>query len=82
MTHRNSPQRLNGRIKHSIVPWCFEVFGEKWDITKICQVAVELGCESVELVKPEDFPILRQHGLQCALGAINMEPDAPFVKGF
>lgn len=71
-----------GRIKHSIVPWCFELFGEKWSLEKTCQVAAELGCASVELVKPEHYPLLSQYGLTCALGFVNMDPDPPFIKGF
>jgi hydroxypyruvate isomerase len=76
------PVATKGRIKHSIVPWCFELFGEKWSIEKICQVAKELGCVSVELTMPENFPTLKKYGLTCAIGQINMNPDPPFVKGF
>jgi hydroxypyruvate isomerase len=71
-----------GRINHSIVHWCFEAFGEKWDINKTAQVARELGCKSVELIASEHYPALKKHGLICAIGQINMDPDPPFVKGF
>lgn len=73
---------MNGRIKHSIVPWCFELFGENWNIERTCEVAKELGCESVELVTPGDYPTLKKHGLKCAIAFINMQPDPPFLKGF
>lgn len=87
MTSNPEPIQLvkaanKGRIKHSIVPWCFELFGDKWSIEKICQVAAELGCESVELVKPEHYPMLTKYGLTCALGWVDMNPDPPFIKGF
>ena len=39
-----------GRIKQSIVFWCFNGFGDKWDMETTCQVAKELGCVSVELI--------------------------------
>lgn len=71
-----------GRIKQSIVPWCFELFGEKWSTERICQVAKELGCLSVELTMPENYPTLKKYGLTCAIGQINMNPDPPFLKGF
>jgi hydroxypyruvate isomerase len=45
-------------------------------------VAKQLGCVSIELVDPKHFPLLKQHGLQCAIGMIDMQPDPPFVKGF
>ncbi len=72
----------NGRIKQSIVPWCFETCSEKWSMEKICQVTKELGCPSVELVGPQHFPTLKKYGLTCAIAQINLDPDPPFLKGF
>lgn len=56
----------NGRINQSIVAWCFE---KHWSMEKTCQVANELGCKSVELVAPEHWPLLKKHGLICALAS-------------
>jgi hydroxypyruvate isomerase len=70
-----------GNIKQSIVHWCFNIAGEKWEIERTCQAAAELGCLSVEVVPPEDWGVLKKHGLICAL-APNGMPGAPFVKGF
>ncbi|MHC4708395.1 MAG: hypothetical protein ACYS8I_15075, partial [Planctomycetota bacterium] len=53
-----------GRIKQSIAHWCFEDY---WSVEKTCQIAKELGCKSVELVKPKDWPMLKEYGLVCAL---------------
>jgi hydroxypyruvate isomerase len=69
-----------GRIKQSIVFWCFNVAGDKWDIEQQCRVAKKLGCRSVELVEPTDFAVLKRHGLVCAITPNGM-PGAPFVKG-
>ena len=33
----------------------------------MCQVAKQLGCKSIELVEPKDWPILKKYGLVCAL---------------
>jgi hydroxypyruvate isomerase len=76
------PVATKGRIKHSIVPWCYQLFGEKWSMDQVCQVAKGLGCVSVELVQSPDFPTLKRHGLTCAIVQINMDPDPPFLKGF
>lgn len=73
-------QALKGRIKHSVVFWCFNIAGEKWDIDKTCAVAKSLGCRSVEICGPETWPTLKKHGLTCAL-APNGMPGAPFMKG-
>jgi hydroxypyruvate isomerase len=70
-----------GRIKQSIVYWCFNSAGDKWDVEKTCQVAKELGCVSVEIVEPEHWGTLKKHGLVCAI-APNGMPGAPFMKGF
>lgn len=70
----------NGNIRQSIVFWCFNVAGEKWDIDKTAQVAKQLGCQSVEIVPPETWGTLQKHGLTCAI-APNGMPGMPFVKG-
>ena len=72
----------NGRINQSIVQWCFELFGEKWDIDQLCKVAKDLGCKSVELMPAKYYPTLKKYGLTCAIGQIDMDPDPPFLKGF
>ena len=70
----------NGRIKQSVVFWCFNVAGDKWSIDKTCQIAKKLGCGSVEIVEPADWGALKKHGLVCAI-APNGMPGAPFIKG-
>ena len=69
----------NGRIKQSIVYWCFE---KHWNMDQAAKVAKDLGCESIELIAPKFFPTLKQYGLTCAIGTVDMSPDPPFVKGF
>jgi hydroxypyruvate isomerase len=72
---------VNGRVKQSIVFWCFNSAGEKWDAEQTCRVARDLGCVSVELIDPEHWGLLKKYGLVCAI-APNGMPGAPFVKGF
>jgi hydroxypyruvate isomerase len=73
--------KLKGRIHQSLVYWCFNVAGDKWDIEKMCQVAKELGVGSIELADPDTWPTIKKHGLTCAI-APNGMPGAPFMKGF
>lgn len=70
----------NGRIKQSLAYWCLNGTEWAWDIDRICQTALELGCPSVELVPPELWPVVARYGLQCAL-VLNGMPDPPFGKG-
>jgi hydroxypyruvate isomerase len=72
---------MNRRIKQSIVFWCFNGFGDKWDMDTACQIAKELGCVSVELTGPDQWGPLKKHGLICAIAGNGM-PGAPFKKGF
>jgi len=62
-----------GRIKHSVVQWCF---ADYWNMDQLCQVANDLGCKSIELVGPEHWPTLKKHGLTCAIS-----PSHLFVQG-
>jgi len=78
----NGPVVTQGRIKQSLVTWCWQDCGDKWSFAKICQVARELGCVSVELTGPANYPTLKQHGLTCAIASVDLSPDPPFVKGF
>ncbi len=71
----------NGRIHQSIVFWCFNTAGDKWNVEQTCSVARSLGCLSVEIVDPADWEILKKHNLICAI-APNGMPGAPFMKGF
>lgn len=70
-----------GRIRQSIVFWCFNIAGEHWDLDRMCQITRDLGCDAVEIVPPEDWGTLQKYGLKCALAPCGM-PGAPFVKGF
>lgn len=75
------PAARNGRVRQSLVFWCFNARGERWDVERTCAVAKELGVPSVEIVGPEHWPVLRKHGLTCAI-APNGMPGAPFMRGF
>jgi hydroxypyruvate isomerase len=55
-----------GKYKQSVARWCFE---KHWDLKKHCEVARQLGCGSIELVEPEQWPMLKDHGLICALAS-------------
>ncbi len=72
------PRAEGKRLQHSIVHWCFKKY---WNVEQTCAAAKKLGCSSVEIVPPEDWPTLKKYGLICAI-APNGMPGAPFEKGF
>ena len=45
----------------------------------MCRVAKDLGCKSIELISPDEFPTLKKHGLTCAITPIDM--GASFCTG-
>ena len=71
-----TPVAAKGRIKQSIVHWCFATTGTSRQMIK---VAKGLGCGSIELIDPKYFPLLKEHGLECAIGTIDMSPG-PAVR--
>jgi hydroxypyruvate isomerase len=72
---------VNGRIRQSVVFWCFNSAGDRWDLERTCRIARDLGCQSVEIVPPKDWAVLQKFKLSCAM-APNGMPGAPFMRGF
>jgi hydroxypyruvate isomerase len=70
----------NNRINQAIVSWPYMLYGERWSLERVCQVARELGCGGVDLLGPADWPTLQAYGLTCPC-AVNGMPDPPFVRG-
>ncbi len=61
----NRPAALKGRLKQSVCQWCFE----SMDLETLARNAAAMGIKSVELIPPEKWPILKKHGLICALSS-------------
>jgi hydroxypyruvate isomerase len=68
-----------GRIRHSVCLWCYDAFmkREKMSLDAFAEACVKLGLKSIELVTPDKWPILKKHGLICA-----MTKSHPIPKGF
>jgi hydroxypyruvate isomerase len=62
-----------GNIQHSVVTWCFT---PHWSFDELCKTASQLGCKSVELAPPADWPTVKKYGLSCAIA-----PSHLFVQG-
>lgn len=64
-SNKPGPVATNQRIKQSLVNWCYN---KAWpDVDEYCDVAVKLGCQSIELIDPKHWPTLKKHGLTCAI---------------
>jgi len=75
----SGPAVVNGRIKQSVCAWCFvsDASVAPMSLETLCRHAAELGLQSIELVDPQDWPLLKKHGLICALANSH-----GFVKGW
>jgi hydroxypyruvate isomerase len=54
---------LRGRINHSVCRWCYDGI----PLDALCRAAAGMGIRSIDLVTVRDFPVLRAHGLICAM---------------
>ena len=54
---------LKGKINHSVCRWCYESI----PFEDLCKAAKNIGLASIELVGPDEWPILKKYGLTSAL---------------
>jgi hydroxypyruvate isomerase len=52
-----------GRINQSVSRWCYS----KWSLDELCEVCKKTGLKAIDLLRPEDFPTLKKHGLICSM---------------
>jgi hydroxypyruvate isomerase len=53
-----------GRIRQSVSKWCYD---KKLSFEDLCRHAVRIGYQSIELIGPADWPMVKKHGLTCAM---------------
>ena len=63
----------NGRIKQSVVPWCFNPMPPE----ELVHHAAALGLASVELIDPKHWPLIKELGMTIAIAGSH-----GFAKGF
>lgn len=63
------------RFRHSLCRWTFRHV----PLDVLCAHVKPLGIESVELTTPDEWPILRKHGLKCAVAT---HKAASLTRGF
>lgn len=57
--------KLKGNIKHSVCKWCYNDI----PLDEFCVAVKKMGLHSVELLGPDEWPVLKEHGLTCAMAA-------------
>ena len=59
----DEPAKAKGNIKQSVCRWCYG----KIPLDKLAAVAAKIGYKSVELLNPDEFKVIKQAGLTCAV---------------
>ena len=56
-------RKVNGNIKQSACQWCYR----DMELEDLAAGAARIGLKSVELIGPEQFQVVKKHGLTCAV---------------
>jgi hydroxypyruvate isomerase len=54
---------LKGNIRHSVSKWCFG----SYELDAFCKICKRIGIESVELLDPAEWPVVKANGLTVAM---------------
>lgn len=57
------PVKLKGRIRHAACRWCYQDI----PLEELCRAGKEMGLEGIDLVGPNEFPVLKKYGLVCSM---------------
>lgn len=71
-----APVALKGRINHSVCRWCYSGM----PLEELAKNAASMGLKSVELLNPDEWAVVKKHGLTCAVA--NSVKSNPIPKGF
>jgi hydroxypyruvate isomerase len=58
------PFSVTGRLKQSASRWCYG----RIPLPDLCRSAKRIGLAGIDLLQPEDWPVVREHGLVCSMG--------------
>jgi hydroxypyruvate isomerase len=58
------PDRLSARLKQSVSYWPYS----KIPLPEFARAAKQLGLAAIDLLQPEDWPVVRDAGLLCSMG--------------
>lgn len=59
--------KLKGRIRHSVCAWCYNGI----PLEELCKAAQHIGIQSIDLVSPKDFDVIKKYDLTSAMVASN-----------
>src|SRR5919108_6279193 len=60
-----------GRLKQSASRWCYKSI----PLPDLCKAGKAMGLAGIDLLAPDDWPIVRDHGLVCSMGYAVIRDD-------
>jgi hydroxypyruvate isomerase len=63
MLPADEPVKSKGRIKQSVCRWCYRSIG----LEKLAAAVKPMGYQSIELISPEEYKVVKKFGLTCAV---------------
>jgi hydroxypyruvate isomerase len=55
---------VTGRLKQSVSRWPFQHI----PLPDLCRAAAGMGLAGIDLLNPDDWPVVKEHGLVCSMG--------------
>ena len=77
VTDEALPGGLSSGISHSACRWCYNDI----PLESLCQSAKAVGVSSIELIGPDEWPIVQKYGMTCAMGMAQPKSFG-ITKGF
>lgn len=68
LEQRLAAQDMKGRVNHSVCKWCYP----KIALDDLCTAGKPFGLRSIELLGPDDWPVVKKHGMTCAMASLPM----------
>ena len=63
--------RPTARLKQSASRWCYRTIA----LPDLCKAGQAMGLAGIDLLAPEDWPVVRQNGLVCSMGYAAIRDD-------
>ena len=59
------PSKPKGNLNQSVCKWCYKDTA----LDALARESARIGIKSVELLTPEEWPVVKKYGLTCAMGS-------------
>jgi hydroxypyruvate isomerase len=65
LAEESATRKPNDHLKQSVCKWCYKDI----PLEDLARHSAQIGLKSVELLTPEEWPVVKKYGLTCAMGS-------------